>query len=83
MSLADAEKRESERTCRFIEFFDSLEKDDQETLARWLNDKKPSGWIARVASSDGKRLNDKTLSGHLKDGCGCPKGTKFKDSYVV
>jgi len=81
MSLADAEKRASERTCRFIEFFDLLDKDDQATLSRWLDDKKPIGWIARVASSDGKRLNDKTLSRHLKDGCGCPAKTKYKDSY--
>lgn len=81
MSLADAEQRALERTCRFIEFFYLLDEADQSTLSRWLEEKKPIGWIARVASSDGKRLVDKTLSRHLKDGCSCPAGTKYKDSY--
>ena len=83
MSLKEAEKRLSERTCRFVDFIDSLDKSDKETIAKWFEERKLVGWIARVATADGKRTNDKTLGSHLKGQCHCPAGTEFKGLYVV
>jgi len=81
MSLADAEKRLAEKVCRFQDFLDTLDKNDKATFARWVGEHRPAGWIARIVTADGKRLNEKTLKRHLEGQCLCPEGNPHKGAY--
>jgi hypothetical protein len=84
MSLRDAEKRLSRTaTCRIVSFLSELDKEDKATVVEWFAEKKPAFWIARVASADGKSLNEKTLKRHLDGDCCCPAGTPHKGAYRV
>ena len=84
MSLRDAEKRiEQSSTCRFADFLKSLDKDDTATLKSWSELQKPAGWIARVVTADGKKLNEKTLKRHLDGQCQCPDESTHKGAYRV
>jgi hypothetical protein len=81
MSLEDAEKRLAEKVCRIHDFLTSLDKADQATFARWVKEVKPAGWIARIVTADGKRVNEKTLKRHLDGQCLCPPETPHKGAY--
>jgi hypothetical protein len=82
MSLKDAEQRlEQVFTCKFVDFYDALDKDDKSTFSKWLADIKPAGWISRVVTADGKHLNEKTLKRHLDGHCKCPETAPHKGAY--
>lgn len=84
MSLREAEQRLSKVvTCKVITFLDGLDADDKKTVVQWFKEGKPSFWIARVATADGKPLNEKTLKRHLDGDCCCPAGTPHKGAYRV
>jgi len=83
MSLRDAEKRlERVTLCKIANFINGLDAADKKTVVEWFAAKKPAFWIARVASADGKPLNEKTLKRHLDGDCCCPAGTPHKGAYL-
>ena len=82
MSLKDAEQRlEQVFTCKFVDFHNSLDKDDKATFTTWVASLRPAGWISRVVTADGKHLNEKTLKRHLDGQCKCPDETPHKGAY--
>ena len=82
MSLKDAEQRlEQVFTCKFVDFYNVLDKPDKATFTTWVEAVRPAGWISRVVTADGKHLNEKTLKRHLDGQCKCPDDTAHKGTY--
>ena len=82
MSLKDAEQRlEQVFTCKFVDFYEGLDKADKATFTSWVEAQRPAGWISRVVTADGKHLNEKTLKRHLDGQCKCPETAELKGAY--
>ena len=84
MSLRATQLRlEQKQSCRFSNVYEAFDKDDKAVVDSWVNEQKPSGWIARVISADGVAINEKTVKKHLDGACCCPSENQLRGAYRV
>ena len=61
--------------------YEAFDKDDKAVLDSWVDERKAAGWIARVVSSDGNTVSEKTIKKHLDGACCCLSDAKHKGAY--
>jgi hypothetical protein len=83
MSLRQAQQQleQASAHCKFVSFYQGLDKDDKSVFDEWVSEKKPAGWISRVVKAGGLFINEKTLKRHLDGVCHCPEGTAQRGVY--
>lgn len=79
MKLSEAESAHSVETfCKAGQMFQTLELDDQETIAQWFNDNRAISWMTNVLKTAGIFVHRDTLRSHFRAQCQCPSSTIFR-----